>query len=100
MHQKLRARRKELGLSQRQLSVLVGTSQPTICRWETGQDTPNLVTGLRLAAVLGIDDPNDLISEPAARPPLRFLTVQELIDEYGTKEVKGTYGTTNGKVPA
>lgn len=32
--------RKELKLTQSQLGLLLGSTQPTVCRWERGQWTP------------------------------------------------------------
>lgn len=37
----LRSRREELGLTQAHLASRLGVSQPTIHRWETGENEPN-----------------------------------------------------------
>lgn len=37
MHQRIKELRKKLGVSQRQLGIIVNTSQECICRWESGK---------------------------------------------------------------
>jgi HTH-type transcriptional regulator / antitoxin HipB len=50
----VRARREELGLSQRQLAERAGMTQPGIARFEAGGTTPTLPLLERLAAALGL----------------------------------------------
>lgn len=57
-----RARREELGLSQRQLAERAGMTQPGIVRFEAGGTIPTLALLERLATALGLD-----VSPPAER---------------------------------
>ena len=50
----VRARREELGWSQRQLAERAGMTQPVIARFEAGGTTPTLPLLERLAAALGL----------------------------------------------
>src|SRR6266704_1978280 len=50
----VRARREELGLSQRQLAERAGMTQPGIARFEAGGTTPTLPLLERLATALGL----------------------------------------------
>jgi len=50
----VRARREELGWSQRQLADRAGMSQPGIARFEGGGTTPTLPMLDRIAAALGL----------------------------------------------
>lgn len=50
----VRARREELGLSQRQLAERAGMAQPGIARFEAGGTTPTLPLLERLAVALGL----------------------------------------------
>ncbi|MGN6679036.1 MAG: helix-turn-helix domain-containing protein [Streptosporangiaceae bacterium] len=50
----VRARREELGWSQRQLAERAGMTQPGIARFEAGGTTPTLPLLERLAAALGL----------------------------------------------
>jgi len=50
----IRARREELGWSQRQLAEHAGMTQPGIARFESGGTTPTLPLLERLAAALGL----------------------------------------------
>jgi ribosome-binding protein aMBF1 (putative translation factor) len=50
----VRARREELGLSQRQLAERARMTQPGIARFEAGGTTPTLPLLERLAAALGL----------------------------------------------
>ncbi len=50
----IRNRRRELGLSQRQLAKLVGVQPTTVSRWETGQGYPDQGIVGKLALELGI----------------------------------------------
>jgi len=50
----IRARREELGLSQRQLAERAGMTQPGVARFEAGGTTPTLPLLERLATALGL----------------------------------------------
>jgi HTH-type transcriptional regulator / antitoxin HipB len=50
----VRARREELGWSQRQLAERAGMSQPGIARFEAGGTTPTLPMLDRIASALGL----------------------------------------------
>jgi len=50
----VRARREELGWSQRRLAERAGMTQPGIARFEAGGTTPTLPLLERLAAALGL----------------------------------------------
>jgi HTH-type transcriptional regulator/antitoxin HipB len=50
----VRARREELGLSQRQLAERAGMTQPGVARFEAGGTTPTLPLLERLASALGL----------------------------------------------
>ena len=49
----VQARRKQLGLNQKQLAAAVGVTPAAMCRVERGQSLP-LLMGDRLAGILGI----------------------------------------------
>ncbi len=61
----VRARREELGWSQRQLAERAGMTQPGVARFEAGGTTPTLPLLERLAAALGLTLAVSL--EPAGR---------------------------------
>jgi ribosome-binding protein aMBF1 (putative translation factor) len=50
----IRARRKEVGWSQRQLAERAGMTQPGVARFEAGGTTPTLPLLERLASALGL----------------------------------------------
>jgi len=50
----IRARREELGLSQRQVAERAGMTQPGVARFEAGGTTPTLPLLERLAAALDL----------------------------------------------
>lgn len=53
---RIRARRQELGLSQEQAAVALGTTAVTLGRWEKGTDYPRKMTWIpKLALWLGED---------------------------------------------
>ncbi|MEX0782959.1 MAG: helix-turn-helix transcriptional regulator [Dehalococcoidia bacterium] len=52
---RVRELRQARGLSQRQLAVLIGTSQPAIARLEMGGTNPRMNTLARLSAALGAE---------------------------------------------
>ena len=53
-NEKLKAARKQKGLSQAELGKLLGVQAQTIGRWETGKSKPNLKTINKLCEVLNI----------------------------------------------
>src|SRR6266704_7218834 len=50
----VRARREELGLSQRQLAERAGMTQPGVARFEAGGTTPTIPVLERLSTALGL----------------------------------------------
>lgn len=62
---RVRARRTELGLSQRELTRRAGVAQPYARYWETGKRRPSTGQLRRLAAALNTT-PADLLGEPPA----------------------------------
>lgn len=53
-NEKLKAARKQKGLSQTELGKLLGVQAQTIGRWETGKIEPNLETINKLCEILNI----------------------------------------------
>ena len=53
-NEKLKAARKQKGLSQAELGKLLGVQAQTIGRWETGKSKPNLETVNKLCDILNI----------------------------------------------
>lgn len=53
-NEKLKAARKQKGLSQAALGKLLGVQAQTIGRWETGKSKPNLETVNKLCEILNI----------------------------------------------
>lgn len=51
----IKSRRKNIGLTQKQLAKLVGVTDVTISRWESGQREPIASDFLRLCEVLGME---------------------------------------------
>ena len=76
----MRARRKELGLSQDQLSALSGVHQGTISAAERGSRTPGVDIVLNLCQALGIS-PNELFQKAG------LLPAEEVEDEIGFWEL-------------
>jgi ribosome-binding protein aMBF1 (putative translation factor) len=66
----VRYRREELGLTQRQLAQMMGTSQPKVSRLEAGEDNVTLATLQRAAQALGVD-PAALLARPDVTPTPR-----------------------------
>lgn len=50
---KIRAYRRDMGLTQAQLARRLGVAQPTVCNWEKGRSAPSHRTALKLAAMIG-----------------------------------------------
>lgn len=57
---RIRHRRKELGLSQEDIAILAGMHWTNWGKIERGQANPSLTTIVRMAGVLGID-PSELV---------------------------------------
>lgn len=55
IHQIIRARRMELGLTQEQLASLLGVSAPAVNKWERGNSYPDITLLPVLARTLGVD---------------------------------------------
>ena len=53
-NEKLKAARKQKGLSQAELGKLLGVQAQTIGRWETGKSKPNLETVNKLCEILDV----------------------------------------------
>ena len=51
----IKSRRQSIGLTQKQLAELVGVTDVTISRWESGQREPIASDFLRLCEVLGME---------------------------------------------
>lgn len=47
--------RSEAGLSQRQLAARIGTSQPTVARWESGAQLPSVRSLTKIARATGFE---------------------------------------------
>ena len=60
-------RRNELNLSQAQLAKLVGTRQPAISRWETGDGNITLSTLYRIASALDAELDISLRARPQSK---------------------------------
>jgi transcriptional regulator with XRE-family HTH domain len=56
----LKNAREAAGLTQTELAERVESSQPTIARWEAGRGVPSDGMKIRLALVLGYEQPRDL----------------------------------------
>ena len=54
LHARLKAKMKEKGLSQRQLSLKTGISEAAICKYVSGARTPHIETIGKIAEVLGV----------------------------------------------
>ena len=50
----IRSRRKNIGLTQKQLAELIGVTDVTISRWESGQREPIWSDFVKLCEVLGM----------------------------------------------
>ena len=58
----IRSRRKNIGLTQKQLAELIGVTDVTISRWESGQREPIWSDFIKICEVLAIN-PNDFIGK-------------------------------------
>lgn len=71
-NEKLKAARKQNGLSQAALGKLIGVRTQTISNWETGKSEPNLETINKLCEILDV--------------PLRYFINEERVDYQLTLE--------------
>ena len=69
-----------MGVTQKKLAILAGTSQPTIAAYEAGKKSPTLQTLGRLAKSLGLEIDVSFIS-PMSREDLRSLAYHRVIVE-------------------
>ena len=51
----IRSRRKNIGLTQKELAAKVGVSTNTVARWERGETEPSWSDFLKLCVVLGMN---------------------------------------------
>lgn len=74
LHEQIKARRTELGLTQRQLAERIGTSQGRVGDWERGEVSPSLELIEKLAEHLGsftIGGPSSISVGPSGRAWIR-----------------------------
>ena len=64
---RVRAVRRQLGLTQKQLAARVGVSIPTVSRWECGRSAPNVVARGRLAVALTPERQTSVSDDVAAQ---------------------------------
>lgn len=55
MGARILARRRDLGLTQKQMAERIGVPAPTLSRWEKGHHRPDTEWLLRLARALDVD---------------------------------------------
>lgn len=65
LHDRIRARREELGWTQEQLAGAAGLSRVQVSNLECNVNRPHVDTLLRLEAALGLE-PGDLLRDEAA----------------------------------
>lgn len=63
----MRDRRKEIGLTQKELADLVGCNESTISQYESGKRQPNFETLLKITEVLHLSA-SELLGDVNARP--------------------------------
>ncbi|MBU3806778.1 MAG: XRE family transcriptional regulator [Candidatus Fournierella pullistercoris] len=68
LQERLRALRKQQGLSQKELSQHLGITQQAVGKWETGRSSPDPDTLLQLAQLLQTSV-DDLLGHPSAPSP-------------------------------
>lgn len=79
LHQLLKIRRTEVGLSQEQAAVAIGTTRLTYSRWEKG---------------LAVPDPKwfDALADWLGRPTWRVVAATGLLDEAATSVLEEHLG--------
>lgn len=45
--------REKLGYTQAEFADMIGVKQPTFCQYETSSKAPNMITGVKIAELLG-----------------------------------------------
>ncbi len=63
---------------------MLGVSQPTVARWESGEHGPEITTLLRLADVLGLQLHLDIRS-PSGKASTEPRAIEEVITERGSR---------------
>ena len=53
---KIKDRREELGISQKELADAVGIAQSTLCDYEQGRNKPSISVAVKIADVLKVRD--------------------------------------------
>lgn len=53
---KIKDRREELGISQKELADAVGIAQSTLCDYEQGRNKPSISVAVKIADVLKVQD--------------------------------------------
>ena len=77
-------RRKELGMTQRQLAEILGVTNKAVSKWETGQGMPDIGTLPELSKVLGVTVDEILNGKEAARETLPTEVVREALPYEGS----------------
>ena len=83
--QAIKAKREELGMTQKDLADRLFVSRQTVCRWENGSRCPDLIMSKKIAIILGIslDElvPNEGLSEYVAEkePMLDFRCIKVML---------------------
>lgn len=89
MNQKIREKRKELGLTQEQIAEYLGVSTPAVSKWESGVSYPDITLLPALARVLKTE-PNVLLcfrEEPSEQEIQKFCsTISEILKEEGKEK--------------
>ena len=89
MNQKIREKRKELGLTQEQVAEYLGVSTPAVSKWESGASYPDIMLLPALARVLKTE-PNVLLcfqEEPSEQEVHKFCsTISEILKKEGKEK--------------
>lgn len=85
----IRAKRLDLGMTQKELAQLIGTHQTSIKDWERGICAPNVKIAPRLATALGLPLSDVLLTggrnRISALCALRGITIKALAEQLGTQ---------------
>lgn len=76
---KIKARRKELGITQDRFAELVGTDQALVSRWETGRTYPDPPLRAAIADVLKASDLFDPVNDIRSPKTVAEMTPDELV---------------------